>query len=307
MADPTLTRPTRPTGAAVGSAPLADARIDPRDDSHHDPRITDPAALADIARELRRQVIRMVAPTGQGYVQQGLGAADLFATLYFADLRMRAAEPTWPARDRFLLSTAHNTAIFYATLAARGLIDPALLPSYCQDGSPLEINASERIGPMIEATCGSLGQGLSVGVGMALAARRRGRDSRVAVVLGDGELQEGQVWEAAMAAGSFRLGNLLLVIDWNAMQVEGHVDRVMAMEPVDAKWRAFNWRVEIVDGHDIPALLAAYDRARAHPDQPTCLIARTLAGKGAPSLEGVLGHTMKLPPEAAARALEELQ
>lgn len=271
-----------------------------------DPRVTDPAELARIARDLRRQVIHMVAPTGQGYVQQGLGAADLFATLYFAALRMRAAQPDWPARDRFLLSTAHNTAIFYATLAARGLIDAKSLATYCQDGSPLEINASERVGPMVEATCGSLGQGLSVGVGMALAARRQRRDSRVVVMLGDGELQEGQVWEAAMAAGSYGLGNLLLVIDYNAMQVEGHVDDVLAMEPVDDKWRAFNWRVETVDGHDIPALLAAYERAHAQADQPTCLIARTLAGKGAPSLEGVLGHTMKLPPEMAQRALAEL-
>ena len=268
--------------------------------------ITDPAELARIARDLRRQVIHMVAPTGQGYVQQGLGAADLFATIYFAALRMRAAQPDWPARDRFLLSTAHNTAIFYATLAARGLIDPARLATYCHDGSPLEINASERVGPMVEATCGSLGQGLSVGVGMALAARRQQRDCRVVVMLGDGELQEGQVWEAAMAAGSYGLGNLLLVIDYNAMQVEGHVDDVLAMEPVDAKWRAFNWRVETMDGHDIPALLDAYARARAQADRPTCLIARTLAGKGAPSLEGVLGHTMKLPPEMAQRALAEL-
>lgn len=271
------------------------------------PRVRDPGELNRIARELRRQVIRMVAPTGQGYVQQGLGAADLFTALYFAEMRLDPRDPTWPARDRFLLSTAHNTAIFYATLAVRGLIDPALLSTYCHDGSALEINASERVGPMVEATCGSLGQGLSVGVGMALAARRRGLGARVYVVLGDGELQEGQVWEAALAAGSYGLGNLCLLIDYNAMQVEGHVDQVLAMEPVDAKWRAFNWQVETVDGNDMHALLAALDRARAVADRPTCIVARTLAGKGAPSLEGVLGHTMKLPPEMAARALEELR
>jgi transketolase len=271
------------------------------------PRVRDVAALKSIARELRRQVIRMVAPTGQGYVQQGLGAADLFTALYFAEMRLDPADPRWPTRDRFLLSTAHNTAIFYATLAARGLIGPDLLGTYCHDGSALEINASERVGPMVEATCGSLGQGLSVGIGMALSARRRGLASRVYVVLGDGELQEGQVWEAALAAGSYGLANLCLLIDWNAMQVEGHVDQVMAMEPVDAKWRAFHWQVETIDGNDMDALLAALDRARATTDRPTCIIARTLAGKGAPCLEGVLGHTMKLPPEMAARALAELQ
>jgi transketolase len=271
------------------------------------PRERDQGKLRRIARELRRQVIRMVAPTGQGYVQQGLGAADLFTALYFAEMRLDPLDPNWPARDRFLLSTAHNTAIFYATLAARGLIDPALLSTYCKDGSALEINASERVGPMVEATCGSLGQGLSVGIGMALAARRRQLGARVYVVLGDGELQEGQVWEAALAAGSYGLGNLCLLIDYNAMQVDGHVDQVLAMEPVDAKWRAFNWHVETIDGNDMEALVAALDRARAATDRPTCIIARTLAGKGAPCLEGVLGHTMKLPPEMAQRALAELE
>lgn len=270
------------------------------------PRIRDLPTLGRTARELRRQVIRMVAPTGQGYVQQGLGAADLFAALYFAELRLDPGNALWPARDRFLLSTAHNTAIFYATLAARGLIDAALLESYCQDGSALEINASERVGPMVEATCGSLGQGLSVGVGMALAARRHGRDSRVYVMLGDGELQEGQVWEAALAAGSYGLSNLCLLIDYNAMQVEGHVDQVLAMEPVADKWRAFRWQVETIDGNDLAAVLAALYRARACTSRPSCIVARTLAGKGAASLEGVLGHTMKLPPEMADRALAEL-
>ena len=270
------------------------------------PHVREPVELAQIARELRRQVIRMVAPTGQGYVQQGFGAADLFAALYFAELRLDPADPGWPSRDRFVLSTAHNTAIFYATLAARGLIDPALLPTYCVDGSPLEINASERLGTVIEATCGSLGQGLSVGAGMALSLRRRGLDARVYVLLGDGELQEGQVWEAAMAAGSWRLGNLCLVLDYNAMQVEGHVDTVMAMEPIEAKFAAFGWRTETIDGHDFGAILGALDRARSETERPTLVRANTLVGKGAPSLEGILGHTMKLPPEAARRALAEL-
>jgi len=270
------------------------------------PLVRDPTELKRIARALRRQVIHMIAPTGQGYVQQGLGAADLFTALYFAEMRLDPQHPNWIGRDRFLLSTAHNTAIFYATLAARGLIDATLLDSYCRDGSVLEINASERVGSMVEATCGSLGQGVSVGAGMALAARRHGRDSRVYVVLGDGELQEGQVWEAALVAGTRQLDNLCVVIDYNAMQVEGHVDLVARMEPVDAKWRSFNWQVETVDGNDMDSLLAALDRARATHGRPSCIIARTLPGKGVPSLEGVLGHTMKLPPDVAERALAEL-
>ncbi|WP_378941387.1 transketolase [Mesorhizobium sp. ANAO-SY3R2] len=270
------------------------------------PLLRDIPSLERIARELRRQVIRMVAPTGQGYVQQGLGAADLFAALYFGELRLDPANPDWSGRDRFLLSTAHNTAILYATLAARGMIDPALLGTYCQDGSPLEINASERLGTVIEATCGSLGQGLSVGLGMALAARRQKRDSRVYVMLGDGELQEGQVWEAALAAGSWGLDNLCLIIDDNEMQVEGHADRVFGMQPIDRKWQAFNWHTLTIDGNDMPTVLAALDEARAHKGQPTCIVARTLVGKGAPSLEGIFAHNLKLPPDAAAKALAEL-
>jgi transketolase len=270
------------------------------------PRVRDPQALEAIARELRRQVIRMIAPSGHGYVQQGLGAADLFAALYFSELRLDPADPAWPDRDRLLLSTAHNTAIFYAALAARGCIPADALATYTQDGSALEVNASERVGPAVEATCGSLGQGLSVGVGMALSGRRRGRDYRVYVVLGDGEMQEGQVWEAAMAAGSHRLSNLCLILDYNKMQVAGHVDSVVDMNPIPAKWTSFGFRVDAVDGNDMTALLGALDRARGFGEGPTCIIAETLVGKGAPSLEGVLGHTMRLPPELARRALEEL-
>ena len=275
-------------------------------DRQPSPRLSDPQRLREIAHALRLKVIDMIAPSGHGYVQQGLGAADIFATLYFAELRLDPSDPAWAERDRCLLSTAHNTAIFYATLAARGFIADEALSSYTRDGSPLEVNASERLGPMIEATCGSLGQGLSVAVGMALALRRRRSDARVYVVLGDGEMQEGQVWEAAMAAGSHKLANLCVVLDDNRMQVAGHVDSVLDMKPVDGKWLSFGFRVEEIDGNDVEALLGALARARAYEAGPTCILARTLVGKGAPSLEGVLGHTMRLPPDLAARARQEL-
>ncbi|WP_430245845.1 transketolase [Neorhizobium sp. DAR64861/K0K2] len=268
-------------------------------------RIRDAAELARIALSLRRDVIDLVAPTGQGYVQQGLGAADLFAVLYFAEMRLDPTDPRWPDRDRFLLSTAHNTAIFYATLAARGLVDRNLVRDYCKDGSVFEVNASERVGTAIEATLGSLGQGLSVGIGMALAARRRKSDSRIYVVLGDGELQEGQLWEAALYAGSAGLSNLCLIIDYNSMQVEGHIDKVVSVEPVAEKFKAFGWASENIDGHDIPALLTALDQARGR-DRPTCLVATTIAGKGVPSLEGILAHNLKLPADVAEEALVAL-
>jgi transketolase len=262
--------------------------------------------LRGIARELRRQVIRMVAPSGQGYVQQGLGAADLFAALYFSELRLNHVDPNWPERDRFLLSTAHNTAIFYATLAQRGCISAEQLKTYTQDGSPLEINASERVGSVVEATCGSLGQGLSVGVGMALSCRRQSKGSRVYVMLGDGEMQEGQVWEAAMAAGHHGLGNLCVILDYNRMQVAGDVDNVLNMNPVAEKWASFNFEVETIDGNDMAAIVNALGQARRRVERPTCIVARTLVGKGAPSIEGVLGHTMRLSPELAEHVLSEL-
>jgi transketolase len=270
------------------------------------PRISAVAELKRIASNLRRQVVQMVAPLGQGYVQQGLGAADIFTALFFSELRMDVADPAWPDRDRFILSTAHNTAIFYATLAARGCIDVALLKNYTRDGSPLEVNASERVGPLVEATCGSLGQGLSVAVGMALAARRQERSSRVYLVLGDGEMQEGQVWEAALAAGSQRLGNLCVIVDYNRMQVGGHVDEVMDMKPVAEKWAHFGFDTQTIDGNDMGALLLALAHARTNAERPSCIVAETVVGKGAPSLEGVLGHVLQLPPELAERALREL-
>ncbi|MGN7292536.1 transketolase [Rhizobium sp. SAFR-030] len=268
-------------------------------------RVRDPLELARIARSLRRDVIDLVAPTGQGYVQQGLGAADLFAVLYFAEMRLDPSDAQWADRDRFLLSTAHNTAIFYATLAARGIVDRDLVGAYCKDGSVFEVNASERVGTAVEATLGSLGQGLSVGIGMALAARRRGSQSRVYVVLGDGELQEGQLWEAVLYAGSAGLSNLCLIIDYNSMQVEGHIDKVVSVAPVAGKFSSFGWAAEDIDGHDIPALLTALDQARDR-DRPTCLVASTIAGKGVPSLEGILAHNLKLPAEIATEALAAL-
>jgi len=259
--------------------------------------------LEQYALALRRHVVRMVARRGLGYLLQGLGAADVFTALYFAELRLDPADPSWADRDRFILSTAHNTAVFYAALAERGLIPASALDEYLTDGSPFEVNASERIGPLVEATCGSLGQGLSVGMGMALGLRLRGRDSRVFVLLGDGELQEGQVWEAAMSAAGHRLGNLCLIIDRNEMQVEGHTDQVVPMEPIADKWMAFGWRTLTVDGNSLPEVLSALATARATRDRPTCIVARTITGKGVPFLEGRKSHVAALSRDEAERAL----
>lgn len=263
-------------------------------------------ALRQVAHTLRRAVVELVRRQGQGYVQQGLGAAEIFASLYFNEAQMDPADPRSPQRDRCILSTAHNSALFHAALALRGMIPSASLEHYVSDGSPLEINVSERLGPVVEGTFGSLGQGVSVAAGMALASRVSGVPYRVNVVLGDGELQEGQVWEAAMFAGSQRLHNLCVVLDLNWMQVEGHTDQVVQIGPVADKWRAFNWQVIEVDGHDLDALLAAFAQARGQTAQPTMIIATTVPGKGVRALEGVLSHNAKLPADVAEAALLEL-
>jgi transketolase len=262
--------------------------------------------LRQVAHTLRCAVIELVRRHGQGYVQQGLGAAEIFAALYFQEAHIDPVNAHAPQRDRCILSTAHNSALFHAVLALRGMIPAASLEDYVIDGSKLEINVSERLGPVVEGTFGSLGQGVSVAAGIALASRISGVPYRVNVVLGDGELQEGQVWEAAMFAGSQGLHNLCVVLDLNWMQAEGHTDQVVKIGPVADKWRAFNWQVIEVDGHDLDALLAAFTKARAQNEQPTMIIATTVPGKGVSVLEGVISHNAKLPADVAEAALREL-
>ncbi len=264
------------------------------------------ADLEDRALILRKRVVQMVGKIRVGYLQQGLGAADIFAALYFGELRLHEDDPDWPARDRCILSTAHNTALLYATFAERGLIAAELLERYTEDGSPLEVNASERLGSVVEATCGSLGQGLSVAVGMALSLRRKRLPSRVYVILGDGELQEGQVWEAALSAGGHGLGNLTMIIDRNAMQVEGHTDKVVRMDPIGAKFAAFGWNAVEIDGNRMAEIVRALDAARDTADKPSLIVAHTIAGAGVPFLEGQLRHVARITPEEAARAMDVL-
>ena len=220
---------------------------------------------------------------------------------------MDTANPSWPDRDRIFLTTAHNTAIFYATLAERGFFDVEDLATYVTDGSSLEINSSERMGSFVEATCGSLGQGLSVAVGCALAAKRQGRASRFYVILGDGEMQEGQVWEAAMYAGAQRLDNLCVIVDYNFVQSEGPMNLVMSLEPVMHKMESFGFACQEVDGNDIESLLSAYDLARETKGKPSFIKANTLMGKGVASLEGLMFHQLRFPPEVAASARAELE
>lgn len=264
------------------------------------------AALADKALRMRRHVVRMVAPIAEGYVGQGLGAADLLAALYFNEMAFDPENPGWEGRDRFILSPAHYGVGLFAALAERGALPVQELAQYGVDGSPLEIIASERL-PGVEATCGSLGMGLSVGVGVALSLRRRGSASRTYVLIGDGEMQEGETWEAVMSAAAFKLGNVCAIVDINDMQVDGSTKSVMDMGDIAAKWRAFGWNTITLDGHDMDAILAALAAARAHVEGPTVLLADTIPGRGVSALEGRKAHFMKLPPDVAAQALVELE
>jgi len=258
--------------------------------------------LAPIAHRIRCDVLEMVATLGRGYLQQGLGATDLLSVLFFEELTLRVEDPGWEDRDRFVLSTAHNSAVFYATLAERGFFSKSELKKYCQDGAPYEVLVSERVGPPVEATCGSLGQGLSVAVGMALSARRKNKHLRVYVLMGDAEMQEGQVWEAAMAAASHALGNLCLIVDVNQMQAEGPMENVINVGPVSDKWKAFGWNTQTVDGHDFGAIRGAFAEARNTKDGPSVILAATTVGKGVGFLEGDRCHNMYVTEEIAAKA-----
>ncbi|MEM7464911.1 MAG: transketolase [Pseudomonadota bacterium] len=260
-----------------------------------------------IAKKIRLRVLEMVAPTGQGYVQQGLGATDIFTALYFAEAQHNPDDPSWPDRDRIFLTTAHNTAVFYACQAERGFFDTERLKTYVQDGSTLEINSSERMGQFVEATCGSLGQGLSVAIGTALAAKRQGRPTRCYVVMGDGEMQEGQIWEALMSAGAWGLDNLCVILDFNDMQCEGHMDKVMSLRPVADKLEAFGFAVHDIDGNDLTALMSAFELARETKGKPTFINANTLVGKGVSVLEGLMAHQLMFPPDLSEKAISEIK
>ena len=267
----------------------------------------DEMELMASAKSIRQNIVRMVSRNGQGYLQQGLGAADLFTYLYFAEVSLDIHNPAWEERDRVFLSTAHNSALFHAVLAERGFFEHSRLETYTKDGSELEINVSERLGSVVEATCGSLGQALSVAVGVAQAAKRQNKTFRSYVILGDGELQEGQVWEAAMYAASNSLDNLCLIVDLNQLQVEGRTQEVMVMDPVDKKFQAFGWAVKNVDGHDFGALSAAFNQVRSNRNMPSVILAHTIVGKGIPFLENQMSHNMVLPAEVAEQCLKALE
>jgi transketolase len=266
------------------------------------------ARLADMARRLRCHVIRMTGEAGSGHPGGCLSATEIITTLYFDVLRIDPARPDWPDRDRFVLSKGHAAPALYAALAERGFFPVEELRTLRRLGSRLQGHPDMRKTPGVEMSTGSLGQGISAAVGMALAAKLDGRDWRVYVLLGDGESEEGQVWEASMAAAHYRLDNLTAFLDYNGYQIDGPVGEVMSPEPLPDKWRAFGWHVVSIDGHDIGAILDAVEEARATRGRPTMIVARTTKGKGVSFMEAepVKWHGTAPTREQMIRALAEL-
>jgi len=242
--------------------------------------------LAERAYRIRRNAVRMGEVQGQGYIAQALDIADVLAVAYFHAMRYRPADPDWEGRDRFLLSNGHYAIALYAALIEAGIIPAEELETYGGDESRLPMSGMAAYTPGMEMSGGSLGLGLSIAVGKAMGLKRKGSDSRVYVLFSDGELDEGSVWEAIMAAAHHRLDNIIAVVDVNNQQADGPSKQVMGFEPLVDRLEAFGWYTQRVDGNDLDAVVAAFDAARDHGEaKPRMIVADTLMGKGVPFLE----------------------
>ncbi len=263
--------------------------------------------LERIALTVRRHIIVMTGKAGSGHPGGSLSAVEIVTSLLFAVMRHDPTDPRWPARDRLVLSKGHAAPVLYAALAEAGYFPVEWLESLRKLGSPLQGHPDMHRTPGVEMSTGSLGQGLSMAVGMALAGRLDKSDYRVFAIIGDGESDEGQIWEAAMAAAHYRLDNLVAVLDYNGLQIDGPNKQVMSIEPVADKWRSFGWHVVEVDGHDFRQLLDAFAQAESKKGQPTMIVARTVKGKGVSFMENVVDFHGKAPTvEQVESALREL-
>ena len=265
------------------------------------------------AKILRRHIITMIAAANSGHLGGSLSAVEIITALYFKQLRHDPRNPDWPDRDRFILSKGHAAPVLYAALAEAGYFPVSELATLRKLDSRMQGHCDVLVTPGIETSSGPLGQGLSFGIGCAIAARLDKRDWRVYVLLGDGELDEGQVWEAAMSAAHFsvdglKLDNLTAIIDRNGIQLDGWTKDIMNTEPLADKWRAFGWHVIETDGHDITKVVAALDQAKSIKGKPSVIIAKTVKGKGVSFMENKAEFHGKPPTkEQAAQALKELE
>jgi transketolase len=263
--------------------------------------------LFDIAKKLRAHAVRMVHRSKASHLGSCLSMADLLACLYWPVLRIRPEEPDWERRDRFILSKGHGAAVLYAALAERGFFSVQDLDSYCEAGSQLTGHVTSGVAG-VELSSGSLGHGLPVGCGLALAAKREVKDSRTFVLLSDGELDEGSNWEAILFAPQHQLDNLTVIVDYNKIQSFGRVEDVLELEPLGDKFRAFRWAVREVDGHNLHELIGAFSALPFEQGKPSVVIAHTVKGKGVSFMENDLAWHYKSPTaEQMQAALEELE
>jgi len=259
------------------------------------------------ARVIRRHIIHMIYAAQSGHPGGSLSATDIVTALYFHFMRVDPGNPSWPARDRFILSKGHACPVWYAALAERGFFPTEELLTLRQINGRLQGHPDMEKTPGVDISTGSLGQGLSAGVGMALGLKLDRSDARVYVMLGDGELNEGQVWEAALAAAKYRLDNLLAIVDYNNLQLDGRCSDVMPIEPLADKWRAFNWAVFEMDGHSMRQIVETIEATHAVAGQPSVIIAHTVKGKGVSFMEDQCDWHGRAPDDAEyARAMAEL-
>ncbi|MCU1723816.1 MULTISPECIES: transketolase [unclassified Pseudomonas] len=268
------------------------------------------ARLRDKAQFIRLETIRLIEIAKVGHYTSVFSAAELFAALYYDVMSLRHGEPKWAGRDRFMMGKGHAAVGLFPVLVEWGFFAREILDGYTRLGNPLGDHPDMRKVPGVDFSSGSIGHALSGGLGMAMAGRMLGQDFTTFVMLGDGEMQEGQVWEAAMAASHHKVGSLVAIVDRNGFQLDGSVDDVIGIEPLADKWRAFGWDVYDVDGHNLAELTPLLRRIKAerNRERPVCIIAQTLKGKGVSYMETEPGwHLGYLDPEDAQRAIDEIK
>jgi transketolase len=264
--------------------------------------------LEAMARKLRRHVINMISTAKSGHPGGSLSSAEIVTALYFNVMSHKPSDPQWNDRDRFILSKGHVAPILYAALAECGYLPVEELSTLRKLGSRLQGHTDRNLTPGVEMSAGSLGQGLSFGIGARLALMLNSCQQQVYVLLGDGECEEGQIWEAAMSAPHFRINNLTAIVDYNKIQLDGHCCDIMGLESLADKWKSFNWHVVEIDGHDFNQVLPALNIAKNMKDKPVAIIAHTIKGKGVSFMENNVDYHGKAPnAEETAKALKELE
>ncbi|SKC50752.1 transketolase [Maledivibacter halophilus] len=263
--------------------------------------------LKKIATQIRKDIVEMTNAAGSGHPGGSLSAADILTVLYFNKMNIDPENPKLENRDKFVLSKGHAAPVLYSTLARRGYFSPKELLKLRKIGSILQGHPDMKGIPGVEMSTGSLGQGFSTSVGMALASKLDKKDNRIYVLLGDGEMNEGLVWEAAMAAAHYKLDNLTAILDYNGLQIDGKNEDVMNIKPVDEKWKSFGWNVIEIDGHNFEEIINAFEKAEGNNEKPTMIIAKTVKGKGVSFMENEASwHGTAPKDEDKEKALMEL-